>query len=136
MKRLVFVLSLLVVSFFANAQNASPNAPVFKFVEETHDFGNIKEGIDVTYDFVFTNTGKEPLIIQNCSASCGCTTPNWSRDPILPGQKGKISVKFDTRKKSGAFTKSIYIASNAKSADKRYEIFIKGNVQADDATQK
>ncbi len=96
MKSIVFLcIALLSFSFSGSAQgNQSPNAPVFKFVEETHDFGTIKEGPQAVYEFVFTNTGREPLIIQSCSASCGCTTPDWSKDPILPGQKGKITVFY------------------------------------------
>ncbi len=127
---LVCLLSFTQVSF---AQNNNPNAAEFKFVEEKHDFGNIPEGPEVQYDFTFTNVGKEPLIIQDCKASCGCTIPEWSRAPVVPGQKGKISVKYDTKDRVGSFTKSIYIASNAKSKEKRYEIIITGNVLAANA---
>jgi hypothetical protein len=130
MKNLLTIVVLLFVGYVAQAQSNNPNAPVFKFVEETHDFGNIKEGPQGQVDFVFTNTGKEPLIIQNCSASCGCTTPDWSKDPIMPGQKGKITVKYNTEGRVGTFNKTIYIASNAKGDKERYEIYIKGNVVA------
>lgn len=132
MKTTLSILLLTFASFFSNAQqNMNPNAPVFKFNEETHDFGNLKEGPQASYDFVFTNVGKEPLIIQNCSASCGCTTPDWTKDPILPGQKGKITVKYNTEGRAGTFTKTVYIASNAKGDKERFEIYIKGNVIAD-----
>lgn len=132
MKITLSILLLTLVSFITNAQqNTNPNAPVFKFNEETHDFGNLKEGPQASFDFVFTNVGKEPLIIQNCSASCGCTTPDWTKDPILPGQKGKITVKYNTDGRVGPFTKTVYIASNAKSDKERFEIQIKGNVIAD-----
>lgn len=128
MKHLISLVLFLSLGFSGFSQNNSPNAPIFKFVEETHDFGTIKEGPEASYDFVFTNVGKEPLIIQDCKASCGCTTPEWTKAPILPGQKGKISVKYDTKGRAGTFNKSIFIASNAKSAEKRYEIVITGNV--------
>jgi Protein of unknown function (DUF1573) len=130
MKNILSILFLLFASVVSNAQNDRPNAPVFKFIEETHNFGNIKEGPEAVYEFVFTNTGKEPLIIQDCKASCGCTTPDWSRAPVLPGQKGSITVKYDTKGRAGTFNKSIFIASNAKTkgSEKRYEIIITGNV--------
>jgi len=118
----------------AQAQNNNPNAPVFKFNEETHEFGNIKEGPNAVFDFVFTNVGKEPLIIQDCKASCGCTTPDWTKAPVLPGQQGKITVKYDTKGRVGTFNKSIFIASNAKSKEKRYELVITGNVLAGDTS--
>jgi hypothetical protein len=131
MKTFFSILILFVSTLTVLGQNNSPNAPIFKFVEETHNFGDIKEGSDAVYEFVFTNVGKEPLIIQDCKASCGCTTPDWSKAPVLPGQKGTISVKYDTKGRSGTFNKSIFIASNAKGKDpkeKRYEIIITGNV--------
>lgn len=131
MKHVLFLFVIAIASFTAKSQNNNPNAPVFKFNEETHDFGTIKEGPEATFDFTFTNVGKEPLIIQDCKASCGCTTPDWTKAPVLPGQKGKISVKYDTKGRPGTFNKSIFIASNAKSKEKRYELVITGNVVAD-----
>jgi hypothetical protein len=125
----IFVITFLVSLFLGtNAQNNNPNAPVLKFSNETHDFGNLKEGPIASYDFVFTNTGKEPLIIQSCSASCGCTTPDWTKEPIAPNKSGKISVKYTTQGRTGTFNKTVYIASNAKCDKERYEIYIKGNV--------
>lgn len=134
MKYLVSLVVLVSLSFAAFSQNKSPNAPVFKFIEETHDFGNLKEGPQAQVDFVFVNGGKEPLIIQNCSASCGCTTPDWTKEPIAPGQKGKITVKYNTEGRVGTFNKTVYIASNAKGDKERYEIYIKGNVIAATST--
>ena len=130
MKTIASFIILFLAAFSTFAQNDRPNAPVFKFNEETHDFGNLKEGQQATFDFQFTNTGKEPLIIQDCKASCGCTTPEWTKAPVLPGQKGKITVTYDTKGRPGSFNKSIFIASNAKSTEKRYEIIITGNVLA------
>jgi hypothetical protein len=128
MKKMLSIAVLLLTTLFVQAQNNNPNGPIFKFMEETHDFGNIKEGPQAQVDFNFINGGKEPLIIQNCSASCGCTTPNWTKDPIMPGQKGKITVKYDTKGRVGSFNKTVYIASNARGDKERYEIYIKGNV--------
>lgn len=127
-------LLILFVSVFgvltATAQNNNPNAPVMKFVEETHDFGNLPEGPVATYDFWFTNTGKESLIIRKCSASCGCTTPDWTKTPIQAGQRGKITVKYTTEGHPGNFNKTVYISSNAQSDKEMIEIHIKGFVQA------
>jgi hypothetical protein len=128
MRIFITALFAILVSLSAFGQNNNPNAPIFKFNEEKHDFGNLKEGIQASFDFEFTNVGKEPLIIQDCKASCGCTTPEWTKVPVLPGQKGKINVKYDTKGRPGSFNKSVFIASNAKSTEKRYEIVISGNV--------
>lgn len=130
MYKLFILLASFAFSFSAMAQNNNPNAAEFKFVEETHNFGNIPEGPEAQYEFVFTNVGKEPLIIQDCKASCGCTIPEWSKAPVLPGQKGKIFVRYETKGRVGTFNKPIFIASNAKSKEKRYEIVITGNVIA------
>ncbi len=130
MKNILSLLLVLLFSVGVKAQNNSPTAPIMKFSEETHDFGILKEGPVASFDFEFTNTGKEPLIIQSCSASCGCTTPDWTRTPILPGKKGKITVKYNTQGRPGSFNKTVYIASNAKCDKERYEIYIKGNVAA------
>ncbi len=136
MKKISIIITLVCFVLFAKAQNNSPNAPIMKYTEETHDFGNIPEGPEAQVDFVFTNVGKEPLIIQQCSASCGCTTPDWTKEPILPGQRGVIKVKYNTKDRVGTFNKSIYIRSNAKSDKERYEIYIKGNVIAANNTDK
>lgn len=130
MKKQILIWMLCFVAGFAKAQNNSANAPVFSFVAETHDFGNLLEGPEAEVDFIFTNTGKEPLIIQQCTASCGCTTPDWTKEPILPGQRGNIKVKYATKDRVGTFNKTVYIRSNAKSDKERYEINIKGNVIA------
>ena len=112
----------------AAAKPVDKNAPMFKFTEETHDFGNLKEGDAAVYEFKFKNTGKEPLIITNASASCGCTVPEWPKDPILPGKTSAVKVSFNTAGKNGPFNKTVYIQSNAKSDKDRYEIYIKGSV--------
>src|SRR5580698_10167170 len=65
----------------------NPNAPVMIFPEESFTFGEVPEGPQVTHEFKFTNTGKEPLVLSNVKASCGCTTPSWPKEPILPGKE-------------------------------------------------
>jgi hypothetical protein len=116
-----------------NAANANPNAPEFKFKSgDTYDFGEVPEGPIAEHKFEFTNTGKEPLVIMNASASCGCTTPEWSKEPVMPGKKGIVTVKYNTQGRVGPFRKDIFIQSNAKTeaGKERYEIHITGTVKA------
>ena len=92
------------------------DAPVMKFEKETHDFGKIKAGDKVTYDFKFTNTGKSPLIITDAIASCGCTKPEWPKTPIKPGESGAIKVTFNSTGKMGLQDKQITITANTNPA--------------------
>jgi hypothetical protein len=132
--RISVTLVMLIASCFSSLAQSKAKAKVagakFKFEETTHDFGNLKEGDPAKYEFVFTNTGTEPLIIQDCKASCGCTTPSWPKEPIMPGATGRITVVFDTKNKNGTFLKSIWITSNAVGDRPVQEIYIKGNVTA------
>src|SRR5690606_26227731 len=122
---------------FAQDAPANKNMPQFKFKGgDTHDFGTLKEGPVAEHIFEFTNTGKEPLIIQGATASCGCTTPEWPKEPILPGKSGKITVRYNTQGRVAPFNKEVYIQSNAfvPGGKERYELHIKGTVVAADAT--
>lgn len=110
----------------AEAKPANPNAAKIIFKEESYNFTEVPEGPQVTHEFKFTNTGKEPLILTNVRASCGCTTPSWPKEPILPGKDGAILVTYNTQGRPGAFNKSITITSNADTPDKI--IYIKGEV--------
>ncbi|NVM66974.1 putative small secreted protein [Mucilaginibacter sp. SG538B] len=103
----------------ANADSAATaaNAPVAKFEKESHDFGKIKEGDKVSYDFKFTNTGKSPLIITDARATCGCTTPTWPKAPVKPGESGVISVTFNSAGKSGLQDKQITVTANTQPAE-------------------
>ncbi len=124
-----FASLLLFISFSVFAQTTS--TPKFKFTEDTHDFGIVKEGDMATFEYVFTNVGSEPLIINNCTAQCGCTVPTWSRNPILPGSKGTISVTFNSQGKTGPQQKTVYIESNAPTGDpmkQKFEIYFKCSV--------
>ncbi len=80
---------------------AVPTGPTttIDFAETTYDFGTVTDGDKVTYNYKFTNTGKEPLIISNAKGSCGCTVPDWPRDPIAPGKSSEIKVVFDSKGK-------------------------------------
>jgi hypothetical protein len=122
---LVVLLSVASVSF---AQKG-----VMKFKEETHNFGKIEQGKPVTQEFVFTNVGTEPIIISNVSASCGCTTPSYTKDPVLPKQTGTIKATYNAAA-MGAFNKSITVFSNAESPT--LTLFLKGEVVTKEAASK
>jgi hypothetical protein len=94
------------------AKPTSLKAENMFFKSETHDFGNIAEGPNADHEFVFKNTGKEPIILERVQASCGCTTPSYSKDPVLPGKTGTIKASYATQGRPGPFTKSITITSN------------------------
>ncbi len=78
----------------SNTQAPKGPSTSIKFGKEVHDFGTLNVNTDNPYSFVFTNTGKEPLLITNARGSCGCTVPSWPKDPIMPGKTGKIDVVY------------------------------------------
>jgi len=95
---------------------ATGDGPIMKFEKETHDFGKIKAGDKITYEYKFTNTGKSPLIISDAKASCGCTTPVWPHTPIKQGESGGIKVTFDSAQKMGLQDKQIVVTANTNPA--------------------
>lgn len=99
-------------------------ATTIKFKTETHDFGTLQEGDPAEAEFLFTNTGKKPLIIQNVQPGCGCTTPFWSKDPVAPGKTGVIKAAYSTKGRVGTFNKNITVTSTAGTN----VIYIKGTV--------
>ena len=125
MKKIVLsIISAFLIVSIANAQQKEAN---ISFEKETHDFGKIKESDGkVEHKFVFTNTGNSPLIITNVKASCGCTSPTWTQQPVMPGQKGFVSAVFDPRNRSGNFNKSISVETNTSKA--RNVLRIIGNI--------
>ncbi len=104
---------LIFLSFCAFVSLKTQAQGELKFEKEAHEFGTVSEGKVATYDFEFTNTGNAPVIISNVTASCGCTTPYWTHEPVLPGKKGKISASYNSAGRPGPFTKTITVASNA-----------------------
>jgi hypothetical protein len=123
MKKLSFLVVCMVLSFTAvMAQKA-----VVNFVVKEHDFGKIKEADgNATYVFEFVNKGNAPLVINRVQASCGCTTPTWTKEPIEAGKKGAITVTYAAPGRPGAFTKTITVYSNA--SDEQTVLVIKGEV--------
>jgi hypothetical protein len=92
----------------------SSQSAALTFEEKVHNFGDIKEGEKVEYSFKFTNTGSSPLLIEDAISSCGCTVPEWPKEPIKPGQTGYMKVIFDSRGKSGYTEKEISVKINNK----------------------
>ncbi|MFT5970027.1 MAG: hypothetical protein ACI8ZO_000532 [Flavobacteriales bacterium] len=131
MKKLILSLALIAGTVISGvAQDAeiisNPNAAKIEFEKTLHDYGTIDKGANGAYEFKFTNTGKEPLFIQNAKGSCGCTVPSWPKEPIAPGATNVIKVKYDT-KRIGPFSKSVTITSNS---NKKTEVIkIKGIVK-------
>lgn len=109
-----------------NVGNENPNQAVFTFKEEEFNFGTIKQGEQVKHDFEFTNTGKEALIISNAAGSCGCTVPEWPKEPIAPGAKAVIKVTFNSAGKQGVQDKTVTLQSNAK--QNPFVLHLKGDV--------
>jgi len=109
--RILFTLLLFLISPVAFSQVDS----LIAFDTYTHDFGIIKE-VDskVQYKFFFTNKSKTPLVIRKIEASCGCTTGNWTKSPVLPGKRGFVCVTFDPTNRPGNFSKTITVISNCK----------------------
>ena len=124
MKHFFTAAAVVLASTFACGQNA--NAPQISFTQETIDYGTVKKAANGEREFVFKNTGKEPLIITNCVGSCGCTVPVWPKTPIAPGEKASIKVKYDTQR-LGAFQKTVTVTSNAATPTK--VLTIKGTVE-------
>ncbi len=107
-------------------QETPTDGPKIEFKEIEHNYGTIAKGGDGNCEFTFTNTGNEPLILSNVKASCGCTTPSWTKEPIMPGKTGSIKVRYNTNN-VGGFNKTITVTSNAIDAP-RTILKIKGTV--------
>ncbi|SDM12076.1 Protein of unknown function [Catalinimonas alkaloidigena] len=112
MKKFSFLLFLMSLSCALAAQG------VLTFKSEEYNFGQVKEGDLADHEFVFTNTGNQPIVISSVRASCGCTTPYWTKDPILPGKEGKIKASYNSKGRPGNFMKTITVTSNASEPNK------------------
>src|SRR5580765_3613167 len=127
MKTIIFTLISVVSFSIASAQTApagTNKADVLLLKETAHDFGKIPQGRPVTYVFEIVNTGTVPLKLENVQASCGCTTPQWSKDDIAPGATSNITVGYNAYAE-GAFEKTITIQYNQSQTKM---LVIKGNV--------
>lgn len=120
----------VLAGLFLTASFAFASAQTISFDKTTHDYGTVKNGSDGHRMFVVKNTGDKPLIISKVQASCGCTTPEWSQDPIMPGKTAQIKVGYNTTI-VGPFTKIIEVYSNDP-VNSRSVINIKGVVEGTD----
>lgn len=123
MKQLLTI-CLLALAFTTRAQ------AVLQFETDNHDFGKVAEGTIATYEFKFKNTGNQPAIIANVQASCGCTTPDWTKTPVLPGKSGVIKAMYSSAGRPGVFNKTVTVTSNATEPSK--VLTIKGAVLTKD----
>lgn len=131
MKSIIQKLAFVIVVIFIGTTQAQIVAESM-----TVDYGTVAYGGDGTREFKFKNAGKEPIIITNAKGSCGCTVPEWSKEPIRPGAEGSIKIKYDT-KRSGSISKTVTITTNeveSKDANgnpvyKTYTVSIKGTVK-------
>jgi hypothetical protein len=113
MLKRIFIMAMWLLATAALAQEPS-NGPVITWEKLSHDFGDIVQGEKIEHTFKFTNTGTSALVITNVEVTCGCTVPKgWPRDPIMPGDKGEITVAFNSSGKVGRQNKVITITSNS-----------------------
>jgi len=144
MKKILLALLVVGVAFSANAQKKKVKKKVatetqaakviiakkdsvgnIKFTETKHDFGKIPQGTPVTYTFKFVNSNPSAVTITNARASCGCTTPNWSKEPVASGGSGTITVRYNAAA-TGVFNKSVTVETNIGTI----VLYITGVVQA------
>ena len=104
----------------------SPLDSRVKFKSETIDFGTAKQNKPVTVQFVFTNTGTTPLVIENARPSCGCTTPNYTQEPVLPGKEGKITATYNAAV-VGQVSKTVSV--KFKGIDQELDLHLTGKVE-------
>ncbi len=127
MKKIFLFASALVFSVAVMAQSQVKADDIAKFNTEKHDFGKIKQGVPVTYNFEFKNISDKPLVVENASASCGCTVPEKPEKPIAPGETGKIKVQFNAAA-TAPFNKDVYI--KFAGVDQQKILHISGEVVA------
>lgn len=127
MKKLLFVAAAFLLSTALFSQKTDN---VIKFPGLVHDFGKIKQGVPATFDFEFTNVSGKPVVIENASATCGCTTPKWPQTPVMAGKKEKVNVGYNAAS-AGAFTKDISV--KIAGVDTPVVLTIKGEVLSAEA---
>ena len=109
MKRIVICIGAILISSLVFAQN---DGPVIKFDNTKHDFGKFKEEAGPqTHKFEFVNEGSSDLLITRVAASCGCTTPEWTKHPVKPGEKGFVNITYDPRNRPNKFKKTAAVYS-------------------------
>ncbi|CAM3760700.1 DUF1573 domain-containing protein [Flavobacterium cucumis] len=143
MKLLKLSIALAFIANFSFAQNkeakvmqapiatvtpaAAPKQSAIKWDKEIHDFGDIEKGKPVTYEFTFTNTTNETVLITTVKPACGCTAANYTKTPVKPGEKGMVAATFNAAS-AGAFQKSVTIITNEGGVDTSKTVSFKGKV--------
>ncbi|WP_266205434.1 DUF1573 domain-containing protein [Pontibacter kalidii] len=108
-------------------QEQATNGPALAFTETEHNFGEITQGDVVEHTFEFKNTGTQPLVLERVDVTCGCTTPAWTKEPVMPGKTGFITAKYNSAGRLGQQKKAIVVHSNA--ADGAKYIYIVANIK-------
>lgn len=126
MRKLILSLGFVIAGISGMMAQEVTTGPMLSIDKEVHDYGTIDKGADGACKFIVTNTGTEPLILDRCKGSCGCTVPQCSNAPIMPGETSEITVKYDT-KRVGPINKSVTITSNAVNEPTKV-VRIKGTV--------
>jgi Protein of unknown function (DUF1573). len=126
MKQIILIFTAIL--FATGATFAQNNQAVIAADETSFDFGNIQEDNGtVAHTFVVKNEGDAPLVLTRIIASCGCTTPEWTKEPIEPGGTGNIKITYNPKGRPGSFAKTISVYSNGKSGS--FVLTIRGDVQ-------
>lgn len=130
MKKLLLILCIVAYVGSSHAHLTNPVTShlaiaALAWSETTYDFGKIKVSVPVTHQFVFTNKGSEPIIVTSVKASCGCTVADYSKDPILPGQKGFVKATFNAAQ-AGIFKKTVTVHANVEGSP--IQLMIQGEV--------
>jgi hypothetical protein len=134
MKKIILLASAFVFSLAVMAQTPSPKPDdVIKVNTETHSFGKIKQGTPVTYFFEITNTSNKPIVVENASASCGCTVPEKPTQPIMPGKTDKLKVVYNAAA-VGPINKDVYI--KLAGIDEQKILHITGEVVAAEPSEQ
>ena len=126
--KFLFALALVVATLSARAQG------VLTFEQDLHDFGAVPEGTQAAHEFRFKNTGNQPVVIATVQASCGCTTPDWTKTPVLPGKSGIVRAVYSSAGRPGVFSKTVTVSSNAAEGAK--VLTIKGTVLTKEEQKK
>jgi len=128
MKKLFFIAAAFIIAAGAMAQTKPDE--VAKFNTNKYDFGKVKQNVPAVYSFEITNTSDKPLVIENAHATCGCTVPEYQKDPILPGKTAKIKVQYNAAN-GGQFDKTVFV--KLAGVDQEKSLGITGEVLPADA---
>lgn len=130
MKTIILSISVLAFMAFTPIKNNSKSiaAAEISFETDMHDFGTRKQGSDVSFKYIFTNTGDAPLVISEVKRSCGCTSPSWTKEPVAPGKSGFVVLEYDS-KRVGPFNKSVIVSSNS-AEHPEFTLRFKGTIEA------